>query len=289
MSKKDNANENPIVEAEKEAMIEADADLQEASELGIDESDENELEATAIKKAVGDVSGVPAELSALNTDNDTAKEATKNVGLANAQKKIRSKRYLSLIEKVEKGKKYSIDEAIELAKSTATTKFEGSVELHIKLSEKRGKKKAIDELARGIFHLPNGLGKTLKVVVLDENMVNEIFKTKKVDFDIALATPALMPKIGKVAKILGPKGKMPNPKVGTVTDEPEKVKAEIEKGRIEYKVDSSNVIHQMIGKASWEDAKIKENMMTILQALPKNRVQSVSLTTTMGPGIKIEY
>lgn len=282
-------DENEIVEAEKDALIEAEADLEEEREIGIEETDENQLDATQIKKAVGDVVDVPAEVAALNTDNETAQEANANVGKAPEQKKTRSKRYLSLSEKIEKGKKYSIDEAIELAKLTSNTKFEGSIELHIKISEKKGKKKGIDELARGIFHLPNGLGKSLKVVVLDENMVDQIFKTKKADFDVALATPALMPKLGKVAKILGPKGKMPNPKVGTVTDEPEKIKAEIEKGRVEYKVDSSNVIHQMIGKVGWEDVKIRENMMAVLTSLPKNRIQSIALSSTMGPGVKVEY
>lgn len=281
--------ENEIIEAEQEAVIESDSDTEEEAEVGMEETDENELEATAIKKAVGDVSAVPAEVAALNTDNETAQEASKNTGKTVSQKKFRSKRYASLSEMVDKGKKYPIDEAIELAKSTSNTKFAASVELHIKISEKKGKKKGTDELARGIFHLPHGLGKALKVAVLDETMIDQIFKTKKVDFDVAVATPALMSKLGKVAKILGPKGKMPNPKTGTVTDDPGKVKAEIEKGKVEYKVDANNVIHQMIGKASWENDKIRENMMVVLQALPKNRIQSVAITTTMGPGIKIEY
>lgn len=290
MAKKDlqSTGENPIVEAEKDALIEGDADTQEEATVGIDDADENELEATEIKKAVGDVSAIPAEVSAINVDNETAQEATKGVQSAN-KTKTRSKRYLALVEQVDKNKKYAIDEAIELAKATSSTKFEGSVELHIKISDKKGKKKGIDELARGIFNLPNGIGKTLNVVILDEDKIAEIFKTKKVDFDVAIATPSLMPKLGKVAKILGPKGKMPNPKTGTVTDDPEKVKAEIEKGKVEYKVDASNVIHQMIGKSKWENDKIKANMMAVLLALPKNRVQSVSLTTTMGPGIKLDY
>lgn len=290
MAKKDMPQEeNPVVEAEEQSVIEADADLEEEKEIGLDETDENQLDASEVKKVVGDESAVPAEVAAINTDNETAKEATNAVPQPAAQKKVRSKRYLGLVAQVDKNKKYPVEEAIELAKTTSSTKFEGSVELHIKISEKRGKKKGVDELARGIFHLPNGTGKPMKVVVLDEAKVDEIFKTKKVDFDVALASPALMPKLGKVAKILGPKGKMPNPKTGTVTDDPEKIKAEIEGGRVEYKVDSSNVIHQMIGKVSWDGVKIKENLMAVLTTLPKNRIQSVSLSTTMGPGIKIEY
>lgn len=279
--------DNPVVEIEQEALTDSNADTQEEKEFGMDETDENLLEDTEIKKVVGDVVGLPAEVSAINTDNDTAREANKIVAQNN--KKNRSKRYISANQQVDKNLKYNIDEALELAKKTSSTKFEGSVELHIKLSEKKGKKKGTDELARGIFHLPNGVGKQIKVVILDENLVDEIAKTKKVDFDVALATPALMPKLGKVAKILGPKGKMPNPKVGTVTDDPQKVKEAIEKGRVEYKVDANNVIHQMIGKTSWDVEKLKENYSVIMQSFTKNRIQSVAISTTMGPGIKIDY
>ncbi|MDO8513187.1 MAG: hypothetical protein Q7S37_01685 [bacterium] len=281
--------DNPVVEVEEEALVDSEEDREEEKNLGIDDTDENLQEETQIKKVVGDVAGLPSEVAAINTDNETAREATKKVQGTTNKNKSRSKRYITAVSKVDKNKKYTIDEAIELAKETSSTKFEGSVELHVKLSEKKSKKKGTDELARGILHLPHGMGKELKVIVLDENKIEEIAKTKKVDFDVAIATPALMPKMGKIAKILGPKGKMPNPKTGTVSDDPEKVKEEIKNGKVEYKVDANNVVHQMIGKTSWDSIKLKENFQVVMQALPKNRVQSVALSTTMGPGIKVEY
>lgn len=286
MAKDDLKNDNPIKESEEEALIESNADTEEETELGVDETDENQLEASEVKKVVGDEASIPAEVAAINTDNETAKEAEKIV--MSADKKSRSKRYLAIAEKVDPNKRYSVDEAIELTKNTSTTKFEGSVELHVKLTEKKGKKKGVDELVRGMFSLPHGVGKDLKVVVVTEEMIDEVFKTKKVNFDVAVATPSLMPKLGKIAKILGPKGKMPNPKFGTVSENPEKAKEEIEKGRVEYKADAGNVVHQMVGKTSWDNQKIKENIMAVVQIFPKNRIQSLALTSTMGTGIKVE-
>lgn len=203
--------------------------------------------------------------------------------------KKHSARYLGLESKVDEAAKQPLPlaEAIKLAKETSTTKFDGSIELHLHLTPKKGKKGVEDEYMRGVMHLPNGVGKTRKVVILDEEKIEEIAKTGKVDFDIALATPSLMPKMGRIAKILGTQGKMPNPKAGTVTDNPEAVKQEIESGRVEFRQDSSRNIHQMIGKASWDDAKLVENAQTVLDNFARNRIASATVTSTMGPGIKI--
>lgn len=203
--------------------------------------------------------------------------------------KKHSARFLTAEEKVGSAttQPLPLADAIALAKETATTKFDSSVELHLHLTPKKGKKGTEDEYMRGILNLPHGLGKSRKVVILDEEKIEEIAKTQKVDFDIALATPALMPKLGKIAKILGTKGKMPNPKAGTVTDNPEAVKAEIEAGRVEYRQDASRNIHQMVGKASWDVAKLAENAQTVINAFTKNRIQSVTVTTTMGPAVKV--
>jgi large subunit ribosomal protein L1 len=204
-----------------------------------------------------------------------------------SEHKSHSKRFLSVSEKIDPTQAFPLDEAIAKVKESATTKFDSSIEIHLHLNAKKGKKGAEDEYARGVLHLPNGVGKTLKVVVLDEDLIEQIAKTEKINFDVAIATPALMPKMGKVAKILGTKGKMPNPKAGTVTDNPEAIKQEIEAGRIEYRQDAGKNIHQMIGKASWDSAKLKENAEVVMKAFTRNRVASISLSSSMGPGVKV--
>ncbi len=203
------------------------------------------------------------------------------------QSKPHSARYEKMADKIDSTKSYSLNEALTLIKETANTKFDGSIELHLHLTPKKGKKGVEDEYMRGMLHLPNGLGKARKVVVLNEELIEQIAKTQKIDFDVALATPALMPKLGKVAKILGTKGKMPNPKAGTVTDNPEEIKKEIEAGRVEFRQDPSRNIHQMIGKASWDVEKLTGNAQAVLKAFVRNRIASATVTSTMGPSVRI--
>ena len=133
--------------------------------------------------------------------------------------------------------------------------------------------------------LPHGTGKKQNVVILDEKRIDEIAKTGKVDFDVAIATPAMMPNIAKIARILGPKGKMPNPKVGTVTDEPEKVKREMEQRSVELRADTLGNVHQVIGKVDWPTEKMAENAEAVLNKLPKNQIASITFAATMGPGV----
>ncbi len=198
-----------------------------------------------------------------------------------------SKRYLSEAGKIHDKNNWKLADAVQFIKETASTKFDSSVELHLHLTAKKGKKGVEDELSRGVLQLPHGLGKSRKVVILTEELVEELAKTQKIDFDIALARPALMAKLGRVAKLLGTKGKMPNPKVGTVTDTPEELKAQIEAGRVEYRQDAGRNIHQMVGKSSWEATKLAENIQAVLATFPRNRVASVTLTSTMGPSVKV--
>lgn len=206
-----------------------------------------------------------------------------------SEPKTRSQRFLALASKLASEGKTSLplQEALQAIKETATTKFDSSVEMHLHLTAKKGKKGVEDELARGIVHLPSGLGKTRKVVILTEEMIEELAKTQKITFDVAIATPSLMPKLGKVAKLLGTKGKMPNPKTGTVTDKPEVIKAEIEAGRVEFRQDSGRNVHLMIGKSSWDVEKLVANAQAVIQAFPHNRIDSVAVTSTMGPSVTV--
>ena len=200
---------------------------------------------------------------------------------------------------------YDIEEALELM-----SKFDESVELHVKLGVDS---KQADQQVRGTIVLPHGTGKSKKVLVLakgdkaaaaeaagadyvgDDDMIAKIAGEGWLDFDAVVATPDMMPALGRVAKILGPKGLMPNPKAGTVTVDTAKAVNEIKAGKVEYRLDKNNIIHTSIGKVSFGTEKIKENYEVLLDAIVKAKpaaakgtyLKSIAISTTMGPGIKI--
>jgi len=198
--------------------------------------------------------------------------------------KIRSVKYQEAKEKIDSNKKYDLEEGIELAKQSSYTKFDGNLEVHIRLLGKSGKPEQI----RGLVNYPHPTGKKMNVVVLDDKTIEEIAKTGKVDADIYLTTPADMPKVAKLAKILGPKGKMPNPKNGTITDNIEKTKKDLEGGQTEYKTDNTGNIHQVIGKVSGKDKELTENYQALVSLLPKEKIVSINLCATMGPSVKVQ-
>lgn len=210
-------------------------------------------------------------------------KSEKKAKLKKSKTKIRSKKYTDAKAQVEQNKKYDLKEAIELAKKTSFIKFDGNIEVHARLLSKTGK----PEQVRGMLTYPHATGKKTVVVILDDKKIEEIGKTQKIDFDIALATPAQMPQVAKLAKILGPKGKMPNPKAGTVTENPEKTKADLEGGQVEYRTDSYGIIHQVIGKVSGKAEDLEENYKVLFTVLPADKIKSITLCATMGPGIKI--
>lgn len=196
--------------------------------------------------------------------------------------RIRSKKYKEVAELIDRKNIYEMSEALELVKKTNLAKFDGSVEAHIRLLGKSGK----SENVRGTFSYPHSTGKKITVVILDDATIAEIEKTKKADFDIALATPDRMAQVAKLARILGPKGKMPNPKSGTVTSDPEKTKKELEGGLTEYKTDSFGIIHQVIGKLSSDNQALEENLRSLIAVLPKDKIASAYIAATMGPSVK---
>lgn len=222
-----------------------------------------------------------------------------------------SKRYTELKKLVDPKKAYTPTEAIELAKKTSTTKFEGSLEAHVHLGIDLKKS---DQQLRATIVLPHSTGKTKRVaafvpadkekdakeagaeIVGAEDLIEEIAKTGKVDFDVAVATPDMMPKLAKVAKILGPKGIMPNPKTETVGANVKKMVEELKRGKVTLKNDATGNVHQAIGKTSMDNKVLLENFSAILTAIKKNKpasakgtyLKTVVLTTTMGPGIKVD-
>lgn len=190
----------------------------------------------------------------------------------------RSPRYLTAKTLVE-GKKYPLAEALELLKKLKTAKFDETVELHINTLEKG---------VSGSLILPHGGGKKLRIAVADDKLIAEIEKDK-IDFDVLLATPAMMPKLAKVAKFLGPRGLMPNPKNGTITEKPQDLAKKYEGGQINFRTESkAPAIHLTVGKLSFENQKLLENIKTVLSAIQASRIRSVTLKSTMSPGIKLQ-
>ena len=221
------------------------------------------------------------------------------------------KKYVEASKKVDKTKTYSIDEAVKLVKETSTTKFDSTVEVAIKLNIDAKKS---DQQLRGSLKLPNGTGKTRTILVLakgtqateakkagadfvgDVDMIEKIEKENWFDYDVIVATPEMMPLLGKVGKLLGPKGLMPNPKTGTVTTNVVKAIEDIKSGMVEYKNDTYGNIHMVFGKVSFDAKKLAENLDFIIKAIIKAKpstvkgqfVSNISISSTMGPGIKID-
>ena len=197
--------------------------------------------------------------------------------------KVRSAKYIKAVEEIDRNKKYDITDALELVKKTTLTKFDGNVEIHIRLQGKSGKA----EQLRGMIQYPHTTGKKVSVVILDEKTIEEITKTGKADADIYLTTPSDMPKVARLAKILGPKGKMPNPKSGTISLDPAKTKAELEGGKGEFKTDSYGIVHQILGKVSAKIEDLAANYKALLVLLPTERITSINICATMGPSVKV--
>lgn len=219
-----------------------------------------------------------------------------------------SKMYVEALGNVEKNKSYDVTEAIKVLKSLKTRKFDESVDAVLKLNIDA---KKTDMNVRGSFVLPNGTGKTKRVLVITktkaseaseaeycgaEDMLEKIEKENWFDFDTIVATPEMMPALGKLGKILGPKGLMPNPKLGTVTTNVKDAVNNIKKGMVEYKNDSYGNVHFSFGKLSFSEEKLEENLRAIVAEIVKNKpssvkgtfVKGISISTTMGPGVKVD-
>lgn len=222
-----------------------------------------------------------------------------------------SKRQKANSEQVDRTKFYSPEEAVELAKKTANTKFNGSVEVHVRLGTDP---KKTDQAVRGSITLPHGTGKTKKIaafvtdanekaakeagaaIVGGEDLIKTIRETEKTDFEVAVAEPAMMAKMAPIAKILGQRGLMPNPKNGTVTQDIVGAIKEIGAGKVNFKNDDSANVHQIIGKADFDSAKLVENLKTFIDALngskptsvKKQFIMSITVNSSMGPGIKVK-
>ena len=227
------------------------------------------------------------------------------------KKMKKGKKYVEALSKIEKGKAYTKEEAIALVKETSISSFDASVELALRLN--LDTKKA-DQQLRGAIVLPNGTGKTKRVLVIakgeaakaakeagadyvgDLDMIEKIEKENWFEFDTMIATPDMMPALGKIGRVLGPKGLMPNPKTGTVTMDTKTAVEDVKKGRVEYRTDSYGNLHVIIGKVSFDTEKLIENLNAFVSLIIKTKpsvvkgkyILNVAVSSTMGPGIKID-
>ena len=222
----------------------------------------------------------------------------------------RGKKYVEAAKKIDRTQLYEVNDAITAVKNAATAKFDETVEVHIRTSCDG---RHADQQVRGAVVLPNGTGKTVRVLVFAKNekadiareagadyvgaeeLIPRIQNEGWLDFDVVVATPDMMGVVGRLGRILGPKGLMPNPKAGTVTPDVAKAIADIKAGKIEYRLDKSNIIHCPVGKVSFTEEKLAENFQALMEAIIKARpstlkgtyLKSVTMASTMGPGVKI--
>ena len=221
------------------------------------------------------------------------------------------KKYVEASKKVEKNKSYTKEEAIKLVKDTSITSFDGTVEVAFKLNLDTRK---ADQQLRGSMVLPHRTGKTKKVLVIakgeaaseakkagadfvgEQDMIDKIAKENWFDYDVIVATPDMMVSLGKIGRVLGPKGLMPNPKTGTVTPTPAKAVEDIKKGMVSYKTDSYGNVHTVIGKVSFDEDKLLENLDYVYNTINKSKptvvkgkfIENITISSTMGPGIKLD-
>ncbi len=223
-----------------------------------------------------------------------------------------AKKYAESIKSYDRSKSYDVGEAVKIVLDTAKAKFDETVELHVRLGVDP---RQADQQVRGVLVLPNGTGKTKRVLVVAkgdkadaataagadyvgaEEMIQRIQKDNWFDFDVMITTPDMMGVVGRIGRVLGPKGLMPNPKSGTVTMDVAKAVQEVKAGKVEYRLDKTAIIHCPIGKKSFGTDKIVENFNALMDAIAKAKpaaskgqyIKSVTLTSTMGPGVKVVY
>lgn len=254
----------------KEEVVDEKQLLKEAEEREKERKAEEEIAKTEAKEA--------------EKEEKAEEHEKKIVRKTQVRKKPRhGKNYRKLSEQIEKDKEYPISEAIDLALKTSPAKFDATVEMHVKISIK-------EKNIRGMVTMSGGLAKEKKVQEVTEKNVDDVIaniKAGKMDFDILIADLKVMPKLAVLAKTLGPKGLMPSPKAGTAVEDIAKAVEELKSGKVEYRADKNNVVHMPLGKISFGPERIYQNYEALVHVLPIKKVESIYLTTTMGPSVKV--
>ncbi|MBI2036290.1 50S ribosomal protein L1 [Candidatus Microgenomates bacterium] len=240
---------------------------------------EEELERLSVVGSQLSESGQPVDQSTGQQKTDHPATENRKQRTDNRKPRHHGQRYQNQLLQVDKNKLYPLSEAVSLIKKFNGVKFDQTVELHINTIEKG---------VSGQLTLPHGTGKKVRVAVATDDLLGKIDKGQ-IDFDVLLAIPSMMPKLAKVAKILGPRGLMPNPKNGTITDNPEKLAGELSKGnQLRFKTESqAPIIHLSVGKLSMKDEQLTDNIRAILTAIGPAKIKNVTLKSTMSPGIKL--
>ncbi len=309
-SKVDDAAAVAALELEAQAAAAAKANKVEATEENQSSQVKTEKVAKAGKRSAKGLEEAEAKADKIEhqkhrTEEEAEAEMKPKAPVKPTRSRLerRSKGYRKAAELVENGKVYGLNEALELATKTSSVKFDASVELHINLGVDP---RQADQNIRANLVLPQGTGKTVRVAVFADDKVDgadlvgveEITKQLEkgeISFDTLIATPTNMPKLGKYARLLGPRGLMPNPKSGTVTTDVQKAVAEAKAGRVEYRVDSTGIVHLAVGKVSFGGVKLLENASAVMtsikaakpQSVKGNYIKAVHVTTTMGPSITV--
>ena len=197
--------------------------------------------------------------------------------------KVRSKKYQAAVMKLDHQKKYPLNDALEVLRQVSYGKFNGSVEIHIN---------AIEKGLRGTVNLPHGTGKEIRIVIAEASNIDKLVEEisqGKINFDALIAHPSAVPKLAKLAKFLGPRGLMPNPKAGTISSEPKKQAEKLKKGEVAWKSEADfPIIHQVIGKLSFKNGQLEENYRAFVKSVGINKISSITLKSTMSPGIKVQ-
>jgi large subunit ribosomal protein L1 len=273
-----------------------------ATEANVEERAEAVAETKVAKTTKAGKHSVKAQKEAAALEAKEARKASKAESDADEPKKTVKKPARTRLERagkklrevaklVDREKLYTAAEAVELAAKTSPTKFDATVELHINLNIDP---RQADQNLRDTLVLPSGIGKTVRVVIADDELLKKLDKGV-IEFDVLVASPEFMPKLGKYARVLGPKGLMPNPKSGTVSTDVNKAVKEAQAGRVEYRVDSTGIVHLGVGKVSFGPEKLLANVQTVFASIKAAKpgsikstyVKTITITTTMGPGIKI--
>lgn len=266
------------------------------STIGDEEQELKEKQERVVKKAEKEARAAASEETQestsekaseeVNTNEETTQVAEESKPVKKAKKekfakkgKSRSTNYTAKVIQIDKNKDYSLADAIELLRKVKLAKFDETVELHIN---------TISAGISGTMTLPHGNGKEVRVVIADDAVLAEVEKGK-INFDILVAEPSMMPKLARVAKVLGPRGLMPNPKNGTISENPAEAAKKFQGGQMGFKTESKNpLIHLSVGKTSFEDKQLSENIKTAISAVKKDRIRKVTLKSTMSPGIRVQ-
>lgn len=303
----DKKTDDKAKKAEEVVEAPADTKIEAAEEKTVAKAGKRSAKAIAEKEEKIEKE---ARKEAAKDDEEADKKPKQPVKPARSRLERRSKKYRKAAEQIDKDKQYTLVEALDLATKTSTTAFDASVEMHIRLGVDP---RQADQNIRDNLVLPAGTGKTVKIAVFaDEDVAKEAKKAGAdiagsddflaqldkgtIDFDVLIATPNVMAKLSKYARVLGPKGLMPNPKSGTVTTDVAKAIQQAKAGKVEYRVDSTGIVHLAIGKISFGTTKLKDNADAVVASIKQNKpaslkgtyVKSVVVTTSMGPGIKVQ-